>query len=83
MDKLRHKSASVSGVRPAGWVVTRVDAKIGVALASLGLPAVVDFNDADPIDIIKTGDIVRIDGTGGEVVVITMGEESVKTNNKD
>lgn len=65
------KSAFVSGARPAGWVITRIDARIGVAVASLGLPAVVDFNDTDPLDIIKTGDIVRIDGTGGEVTVIS------------
>lgn len=76
------KSAFVCGVRPAGWVVTRIDAKIGVALASLGLPAVVDFNDVDPIDIIKTGDTVRIDGTSGDVEIITKNAELAKAEDK-
>lgn len=77
------KSAFLSGARPAGWIVTRVDARIGVALVSLGLPAVVDFSDTDPLDIIRTGDIVRIDGTSGEVIVIAKGVRPVKLSDKE
>jgi predicted aconitase with swiveling domain len=63
------KGAYVAGIRPAGWVATRVDARLGVALASMNLPAVVDFEDADPVNVIKTGDYVRIDGDNGEVII--------------
>ena len=64
------KGAYISGVRPAGWISTRVDGRLGVALASMNLPAVVDFYDEDPIAIIETGDWVTIDGSTGEVTVM-------------
>lgn len=64
------KGAQIAGVRPAGWISTRMDARLGVAVASMGIPAVTDFaDDEDPILRIKTGDWVKIDGTRGEVVV--------------
>lgn len=63
------KGAYIAGVRPAGWVATKVDARLGVALASLNIPAVVDFEGEDPIEKIKTGDLVKIDGTSGIVEV--------------
>ncbi len=63
------KGAYIAGVRPAGWISTKVDARLGVALASLNLPAVVDFDGVDPLDVIRTGDYVRIDGDTGEVVI--------------
>lgn len=63
------KGAYIAGVRPAGWISTRVDARLGVALASMNLPAVVDFDEADPLDVIRNGDWVRIDGSTGIVEV--------------
>lgn len=63
------KGAYISGVRPAGWIATRVDARLGVALASMNIPAVVDFYDVEPLDVIKTGDWVKIDGTTGIVEI--------------
>ncbi|MCL1994067.1 MAG: DUF126 domain-containing protein [Spirochaetes bacterium] len=63
------KAAYISGVRPAGWVATKMDGRLGAALASLNLPAVCDFEDADPIKLIQTGDWVKIDGSSGEVLV--------------
>lgn len=63
------KSAFISGVRPAGWIATKVDTRLGTALASLNLPAVVDFDGPDPVETIKTGDFVRIDGNTGAVVI--------------
>ncbi len=63
------KGACIAGVRPAGWISTRVDARLGVALASMNLPAVVDFDEADPLDVIENGDWVRIDGSTGIVEV--------------
>lgn len=63
------KGAYIAGVRPAGWVSTNVDARLGVALASMNIPAVVDFDDVDPINVIKTGDWVCIDGSTGRVEI--------------
>lgn len=63
------KGAYISGIRPAGWISTKVDARLGVALASMNIPAVVDFDDSEPLDIIKTGDWVRIDGATGAVEI--------------
>lgn len=63
------KGAYLAGVRPAGWVSTRVDARLGVTLASMNLPSVVDFEAVDPLDVIDTGDWVRIDGDTGIVIV--------------
>ncbi|NLV82833.1 MAG: DUF126 domain-containing protein [Synergistaceae bacterium] len=63
------KCAYISGVRPAGWISTRIDARLGVAIASLNIPAVVDFEEVDPIKIISTGDWVEINGTTGEVII--------------
>ena len=63
------KGAYIAGVRPAGWVSTKVDARLGVALASMNIPAVVDFEKEDPIQYIKTGDWVKINGSTGEVEI--------------
>ncbi|WMJ83736.1 aconitase X swivel domain-containing protein [Oscillospiraceae bacterium LTW-04] len=64
------KGAQIAGVTPAGWVATRMDARLGVAVASMGIPCVADFpEDQNPLDKIKTGDWVKIDGTTGEIIV--------------
>lgn len=64
------KSAHISGVRPAGWIATAMDARLGVAVASTNTPTVCDFSEEhDPLKHIKTGDWVKIDGTSGEVIV--------------
>ena len=65
------KGAMIAGVKPAGWVATRMDARLGVAVVSMGLPTVADFAaEEDPIKRIKTGDWVRIDGSSGLVTVV-------------
>ncbi|MCL2162962.1 MAG: DUF126 domain-containing protein [Oscillospiraceae bacterium] len=63
------KSAYIAGIRPAGWVATRMDGRLGVAVASMSIPTVSDFKTVDPVKLIKTGDFVRIDGATGEVTV--------------
>lgn len=63
------KAAKINGNAPAGWVVTKIDSRIGVAIASLEKPAVCDFAEADPVKIIKTGDWVKIDGSTGIVEI--------------
>lgn len=64
------RGAFIAGVRPAGWVVTKVDARLGVAIASMNIPAVVDFTDTDPVKAIITGDYVTIDAGNGIVTVM-------------
>jgi len=63
------KAAKISGVCPAGWVITKVDSRLGVAVASLDVPAVADFEEVDPVQVIKTGDWVKIDGDTGLVEI--------------
>ena len=64
------KSAKFMGVCPAGWVVKKIDSRLGVAITSLDVPAVSDFGeDEDPMEIIKTGDWVKIDGSTGIVEI--------------
>lgn len=62
-------SAMINGVKPAGWVVTRIDTRVAVAAVVVGSPMVADFNDVDPCREIKTGDWVRIDGSTGRVEI--------------
>jgi len=63
------KAAAISGFAPAGWIVTRMDSRIGGAIVSLRTPAVTDFADADPLSVLETGDYIRVDGTNGVVTV--------------
>ena len=67
------RGAFIAGVRPAGWVVTKVDARLGVTLASMNIPAVVDFTDPDPVNVIATGDYVTINADSGTVTVMRRG----------
>lgn len=63
------KSAKLMGVCPAGWVITKMDSRLGVAVTSLDVPAVSDFDEVDPIEMIKDGDWVKIDGDTGTVEI--------------
>lgn len=63
------KGALIAGVRPAGWVATKMDGRLGVAVASMNIPTVSDFEGDDPIHVIRTGDWVKIDGTTGDVTI--------------
>lgn len=67
------KGALLAGVRPAGWVAARVDARLGVALASMNIPAVVDFTEVNPLEVIATGDYVTIDAANGTVTILKPG----------
>lgn len=63
------KAAKISGICPAGWVITKIDSRLGVAVATLDVPAVTDFDEVDPVKVIKTGDWVKIDGDTGIVEI--------------
>ncbi len=64
------KAAAVSGFAPAAFVVTRMDSRIAGAIVSLKTPAVTDFPAEQPMEHIKTGDLVQVDGTSGTVTVL-------------
>jgi len=64
------KSAALAGFAIAGWVVTKMDTRIGGAIVSLCVPAITDFEGVDPLQVLKTGDLVRIDGTKGTIEVL-------------
>lgn len=51
----------------------KMDSRLGTAVASLDVPAVSDFEEDDPMEIIKTGDWVKVDGNTG-IVEITRKE---------
>ncbi|UQZ87831.1 hypothetical protein C4J81_00790 [Deltaproteobacteria bacterium Smac51] len=64
-------AAKVAGAAPAAWAFSKVDSSVGVAVVTVGIPAVVDFpSDSDPCLKINTGDRVRLDGTLGTLTVI-------------
>lgn len=64
------KSAQIAGITPAGWVSYRMDARLGVAVASMGIPCAADFTpEQNPLLKIKTGDWVKVDGNTGLVTV--------------
>lgn len=62
-------SAMINGKKPAGWVVSKMDSRVGVAAVVVGSPMVSDFDDIDPCRFIKTGDWVRVNGNTGEVEI--------------
>jgi predicted aconitase with swiveling domain len=59
----------INGKKPAGWVVSRMDSRVGVAAVVVGVPLVTDFDEVDPCRVIKTGDWIRVDGDSGTVLI--------------
>lgn len=64
-----HAPYDNSNIRPAGWVITKIDSKIGVAAVIIDKPMVCDFQDVDPIEVISDGDYVVVDGSLGTVTI--------------
>jgi len=62
-------AAQVAGCGPAALVFPRLDSRTAVTAAVLNVPLVTDL-DADPFDLIKVGDRVRVDGDRGLVEVV-------------
>jgi predicted aconitase with swiveling domain len=62
-------SAKRAGFCPAGFVVSKMDSRAGVAAVVLDVPCVADFEDGDPCDVVKTGDWVKVDGDNGIIEV--------------
>lgn len=63
-------SAQVNGIKPAGWIFTKLDSRAGVASVVLDIPTVSDFDEEiDLFNIIETGDWIRVDGNTGNVEI--------------
>ena len=61
-------SASVAGFTPAGWLISNIDSRTGVASAVLEIPTVADFEE-NLYEIIDSGDFIELNGDTGEVVI--------------
>ena len=60
--------ARLMGSAPAGMIFTTMNTKIALGVVVTHVPAVTDL-DRDPFEVIRTGDLVRVDGDRGEVVI--------------
>ena len=60
--------ARLNGCAPAGMIFNVMNTKMGLGAVVVGAPAVTDL-DRDPIEVIRTGDIVTIDGDTGTVEI--------------
>jgi predicted aconitase with swiveling domain len=60
--------ARLMGSAPAALVFTTMNTKIALGVVVTHVPAVTDL-DRDPFDTIRSGDLVRVDGDRGEIVV--------------
>lgn len=60
--------ARAMGTAPAAWLFNRMCTKIALGAVVSHAPAMTDF-DQDPLDVIRTGDWVRVDATAGIVTI--------------
>lgn len=60
--------ARLMGSAPAAMIFTTMNTKIALGVVVTHVPAVTDL-DGDPFDAIRTGDLVRVDGDTGEVLI--------------
>ena len=60
--------ARAMGTAPAAWLFNRMCTKIALGAVVSHAPAMTDF-DQDPLDLIRTGDWLRVDATAGIVTI--------------
>ena len=60
--------ARLMGSAPAAMVFTTMNTKIALGVVVTHVPAVTDL-DRDPFEVIRTGDLLRVDGDRGEVQI--------------
>jgi uncharacterized protein len=60
--------ARAMGTAPAAWLFNRMCTKVALGTVVSHAPAMTDF-DQDPLDIIQTGDWVRVDADAGIVTI--------------
>lgn len=60
--------ARLSGAAPKAMLYTKTNTKMALGAVVTHAPAVTDF-DRDPLDVIETGDWVKVDGDSGIVEI--------------
>lgn len=60
--------ARLMGTAPAAWLFNRMTTKIALGAVVSHAPAMTDF-DRDPLQLIRTGDWVRVDADAGIVTI--------------
>ncbi len=60
--------ARAMGTAPAAWLFNRMCTKIALGTVVSHSPAMTDF-DRDPVELIRTGDWVRVDADAGVVTI--------------
>jgi predicted aconitase with swiveling domain len=64
--------ARLLGTAPAAMVFTTMNTKIALGVVVTHVPAVTDL-DGDPFELIRTGDLVRVDADRGEIIATRSG----------
>lgn len=65
-------TARLAGTAPKAMVFTEMTTKVALGAVVMRIPAVTDL-DRDPLEVIETGDWVRVDGDAGTVEVVKRG----------
>jgi uncharacterized protein len=60
--------ARAMGTAPAAWLFNRMCTKVALGTVVSHSPAMTDF-DRDPVELIRTGDWVRVDADAGTVTI--------------
>ncbi|HEX7527381.1 MAG TPA: DUF126 domain-containing protein [Gaiellaceae bacterium] len=63
-----------ANVRPMAMVFNEMTTKVALGAVVTRVPSVTEL-DADPLDVIKTGDWVRVDGDAGTVEIVKRGAQ--------
>jgi predicted aconitase with swiveling domain len=65
-------TARLAGTAPKAMVFTEMTTKVALGAVVMRIPAVTDL-DRDPLEVVETGDWVRVDGDAGTVEVVKRG----------
>jgi predicted aconitase with swiveling domain len=67
----------LAGTAPKAMIFNEMTTKIALGCVVMRVPSITEL-DRDPLEIIETGDWVRVDGDAGTVEVVKRGERPVK-----
>ena len=62
------QATRLNGTAPLAMVITRISAKSALGAVVTRVPTLTDLDD-DPVELVKTGDYVRVDATTGQLEV--------------
>jgi hypothetical protein len=62
------QAARLHGTAPVAMVIARISAKSALGAVVARVPTLTDL-DADPVDLISTGDYVRVDASNGQLEI--------------